>query len=408
LCGDIVETGLGKAGDENRALLALTDITQGFVLPIEQLFIDEHLPRLALGSLADRQGDTRRRLRHVLAEHEYRIGSFDFAQRRRAYRTALQDVAHQPYTREFIGRDAAVEIVGADQFAQRVVGFNAGAGRADTDDALRGAQTIRRRSQRGRYRDHIEAVALAGPGLARAVVTIHIAVAEAAAIAEEVMINLAVVAIFYAAKFTVALARAGVAPHRALLAHTGSKLHIPLAVVALGVGFIGEHAGRADLGQVAGKLAFEGAVFDAAEVDIIVRAEDAEVLATGVILVITHAAITGDTAVHLMVDERAEVLILVSALGEAIATLGMLRHHGHVLQMAVAALFTHRTIVRVICHQPFDDALAKCFRFGIVNGDVGVVGGGRHARHHQPAAFVIGVGVLLDGALAASTDTAQR
>src|SRR5690606_10945299 len=192
------------------------------------------------------------------------------------------------------------------------------------------------------------------------------------------------------------------------LADARCELHVPLAVVTFGVGFVGEYAGRADFGEIAGKFAFERAAFGATEVNVVVCTINAEVFATGVILVITHAAIAGDAAVHLVVDERAEVLVLVRALGEAIAACVVTGHHGHVLQVAVAAFFADRAIVRVVGHQPFDDAFANLHGFVVGHGEERAVGCGGHAGHGQRAAFVGGVRVLFDRALAAGTDTAER
>lgn len=69
------------------------------------------------------------------------------------------------------------------------------------------------------------------------------------------------------------------------------------------------------------------------------RAVHAEIGAVSVIFVVTHAAIAGDAAVHLMVDERPQILITVSTFGETVATEAMAGHYGHILQVAVAALF---------------------------------------------------------------------
>lgn len=142
------------------------------------------------------------------------------------------------------------------------------------------------------------------------------------------------------------------------------------------MGLVGEHAGGADLGEVAGELAFQHAVLDPSEVDVVVGAVDAEVGAAGVVLVVAHAAVAGDAAVHLMGDERAEFLVLVGALGEAVPALVVAGHHRHVLQVAVTAFLAHRAVVRVVGHQPFDDAGAELLGLFVFDGDPGVVGGG--------------------------------
>lgn len=170
---------------------------------------------------------------------------------------------------------------------------------------------------------------------------------------------------------------------------------------------VGEHTSRADLGEVAGELAFQGAVFNATEVHVVVGAEHAEVGAAGIVLVEAHATVAGDATVHLVSDERAEFLVLVGTLGEAITALVVAGHHGHVLQVAVTAFLADRAVVRVVGHQPFDDTGAEGLGFFIVDGDPGVVGGGRHAGHDDTTTGVVLVGVLLDRALATGTDATE-
>ncbi|MNM98725.1 hypothetical protein D3C81_1112630 [compost metagenome] len=244
--------------------------------------------------------------------------------------------------------------------------------------------------------------------LARAVLAVDVAIAEAAAVAQEVLVDRTVEAVFDTAQFAVTLTRADVATAGAAMADARGELHVPLAVVALGVGLVGEYAGRADLGQVAGELAFQHAVFDAAEVHVVVGAVDAQVGTTGVVLVIAHAAVAGDAAVHLMGDERAEVLVLVGTLGETVAALVVAGHYRHVLQVAVTAFLAHRAVVRVVGHQPFDDAGAERLGLFIVDGDPGAVGGRGHAGHDDTTAGVVLVGVLLDRALPAGANATKR
>ena len=76
--------------------------------------------------------------------------------------------------------------------------------------------------------------------------------------------------------------------------------------------------GRADLDQVAAELALQHAVFVPAEIDVVVGAEDVQVAPAGVVAVEAHAAVALDAAVHLVVDERPEVLVAVGALVEAV------------------------------------------------------------------------------------------
>src|SRR3546814_12720990 len=78
---------------------------------------------------------------------------------------------------------------------------------------------------------------------------IGIAVTEATTIAEEIAVEIAVVAVLDAADFAVALTRRHIAADRTARADARRILHVPLARVALGLGLVGEHAGRTDLGE---------------------------------------------------------------------------------------------------------------------------------------------------------------
>src|SRR5581483_6490838 len=176
----------------------------------------------------------------------------------------------------------------------------------------------------------------------------------------------------------------------------------------LGVRLVGEHASRADLGEVAGELALERAFLRAAEVNVRRRAEHVEIGAARVVFVIAHAAIARDAAIHLVRNERPELLIEVRALVEAIAPAVMAGHHRHVLQMAVTAFFADRAVVWMAGHHVFDDRLAERLGFLVVDRDVGAVRRRRHARHDDLADLVRLVLELLHRALAASADAAER
>ncbi len=109
-----------------------------------------------------------------------------------------------------------------------------------------------------------------------------------------------------------------------------------------------------------------------------------------------------------MANEGTKILILVRALFEPITPSVMTGHDGHVLQMTVTALFTDRAVVRMVGHQPLDDAGAKGFRLLVIDRDIGVVLDRCHTGHDQHAALVVGILVLLDRALAAGAHAAQR
>ena len=140
----------------------------------------------------------------------------------------------------------------------------------------------------------------------------------------------------------------------------------------------------------------------------VVAAEGVEVAAAGVVFVKAHAAVARDAPVHLVVDERAEILVAERALVELEAAVGVTGHHGHVLQMTFAPLVAHRAVVRMIGHEPFDDAGSELARLGIGDRDARPIDGGQHAGHHQPAARVVLVLELLHRALPARAHRAEH
>ena len=170
---------------------------------------------------------------------------------------------------------------------------------------------------------------------------------------------------------------------------------------------VGKHAGRANLHQVAGKLAFEHAGFSAAEEHPVARAESGEVGAPGIVLVITHAAVTGDAAVHFMADKRPEVLIFEGGLQSAVAAVAVAHHNRHILKMAFAPFLTHRAVVGMIEHQVFDDGIAKQRRVFRVKGETRALGDRRHTGHDQAPAGVLCAGVLDYRALPAGAHAAH-
>ncbi len=406
--GDIVEAGFVDVGYEQRMLRVLTDIHNRGDLPVGDFLRRGHFARFAFHRLTHRERHARADLGEIFAQYQHRIVAFHFAQRRRIDAAFAQHFQHQLQPCLFARRHAGREVFRAYQLAQREVALNAGARRADADRALRLTQNVGRRVDRLLRIQLDPVVAAQQRRVTRTILAVDVAVAETAAVAKEVVVNRAVVAVFDTTQLAVALARAGVAADAALLTDARRELHIPFTVIAFGVGFVGEDAGRADFHQVAGEFAFQRALFRTAEVDVVVRAVDAQIFAVGVIFVVAHAAVAGDTAVHLVRDKRAEILILVGAFSKAVAAEAMAGHHRHILQVTVAALFAHRTVVRVVGHQPLHHAFAKLFRFAVVNGDKGAVGGRRHAGHDETAAGILGVLELLHRALAASPNASQR
>src|SRR5690606_23249132 len=128
-------------------------------------------------------------------------------------------------------------------------------------------------------------------------------------IAQEIMVDRAVEAVLDTADLAVSLAGTDIASGRAAMADARCELHVPLAVVALGMGLVGEYPGGADLGQVAGELAFQHPVLDAAEIHLVMGAKHTQIGPARIVLVVAHTAIAGDAAVHLVGNEGAQVLV---------------------------------------------------------------------------------------------------
>ena len=128
-------------------------------------------------------------------------------------------------------------------------------------------------------------------------------------------------------------------------------MQVPLAGVFMHQVFIGKYTGGADLHQVAGELALQYPLLMAAEVNMVVRGQCGQVGATGVVTVVTGAAVAGDTAVHFMVDQWPQVLIAMRILAAAVAAITMAYHHRHVLQVALPPLSAYRAVVGVVQHQ---------------------------------------------------------
>ncbi|KPY63234.1 Uncharacterized protein ALO94_05579 [Pseudomonas syringae pv. spinaceae] len=382
----------------------LTDVLHSSIEPRLDFHRRRHVFCLALDGLAQAQRHARGGLGQVFAEHENGVVIFDVTQGRNRQRAVVEHLEDQAHTFQLTGLDATVKVFGPDQFTQCVVAFQAGARRADADNVTTAQQVC------GLVQGFIQAqfdLTVDQQRLTWTVGAVDIAIAKTATVAQEVLVDRTVVAVFDAAQFTVTFARADVATAGAAVADARRKLHVPFAVVALGVSLVGKHTGRTDLGEVTGKLAFQRAVLDAAEVHVVVRAVNAQIGAARVVFIEAHAAIAGDAAVHLVRDERPQFLILVGTLGETITALVVAGHHGHVLQMAVTAFLTDRAVVGVVGHQPFDDTGTEGLGFIIFDGDPGVVGGWRHAGHDDTTTGVVLVGVLLDRALATGANAAK-
>src|SRR5439155_6719618 len=224
----------------------------------------------------------------------------------------------------------------------------------------------------------------AHPDLAWALGIHDEAVPELAAVAKEHAVHGGVLVHPHALELAVAGAGAHRAADRAVRAHRVRDLEVPHPR-AVAEQLVGEHPGGAELDQVAGERALERAVLEAAEVDAVAAPGGAEVAPARDLLVEAAAAVAGDAAVHLVLDELAQVLVLEGALAPAVAADAVPAGDGQILKLALAALVADRAVVRVVDHQPLDHALAELHRGLVERGDLHPVLGLGHAGHHQAA-----------------------
>jgi hypothetical protein len=129
--------------------------------------------------------------------------------------------------------------------------------------------------------------------------------------------------------------------------------------------------------------------------------EYVQISAARVISIEPDAAVALDAAVHLMIDEGAEVLVLVRPFFEPGPAVGVAGHDRHILEVTLATFVADRAVMRVVHHKPFDDACAEGLRLGIVYGDAHAICQSGHAGHHDPASRILVVLELLHRALAA-------
>src|SRR6185312_9641923 len=128
-------------------------------------------------------------------------------------------------------------------------------------------------------------------------------VAEPAAIAKEVAVDLTVVAVEDSPHLAEALVGRRVAAETAMGSDRRRFPQIPFAVVEFRKRLVVKHTGRADLGQITAELVFEDAVFMAAEINVTVYGKDIEVAPASIVAVESNAAVTGNAPIHLVCEK---------------------------------------------------------------------------------------------------------
>ena len=224
--GDFIQSGGGGRGNEQRRFHILRQRAHGSVLPLRDMRRNGQLEAGLARGLAQRERQSRAGVEHVLAEHQHRVGLFGLLDGGDLRGAALQDFDAECGHFRVARRLAVVEILRSDQHLQRVVGFQRRARRTDANRTalLHQAGDL---GHRGFGIQHV----LAMHGKARPVFTIDEAVAEAAAVADEIAVDFAVIAILDTLQAAVAFAGRDVATDGTVRADAGRGLQIPFACV---------------------------------------------------------------------------------------------------------------------------------------------------------------------------------
>ena len=408
--GDLVEPSRRGRGEEERTLLVLDQLADGRVVPEGDGKGAGELQGLLADRFSERQSEQRGRVRRVLSQDEDRIASFHLSQRWGAGRAVPQDLEHQREQARLLFDHAQTEPLRPHESAQGEVRLQRGARGADADQLGRigdqGRETADGLVPSDRLGRPVRPPGQQRP--AKPPLVVGELVSVASAVAEEVAVDMAVVACPDAPQLPVALSRDRIAAEAAVNADGRSGLEVPLARVMALQRPVREHARRTHFHQVAGELAFEHALLMPPEVHMVARGESLQVSAAGDAAVEAHAPVALDAAVHLVVDEGAEVLVAVGALPEPEAAVVVPRHHRHVLQVALAPLVADGAVVGMVDHQPLDHLRAEGAGLGVLDRDPRPFRRRGHAGHHEPAGLVRLVAELLHRALPASPHGSHR
>src|SRR5690606_7453780 len=174
-------------------------------------------------------------------------------------------------------------------------------------------------------------------------------------------------------QFSVTFTGDDVASGSASLANGRRDRHIPFARIMFFQGLIGKNTSGANFGEISTEFILQYPLFGPAEINMVMSAHGVQIGAAGVVLVKTDAAVTMDAAVHFVVQERPEVLVLVGAFVKAELPVVMPGHNGHILKVARPAFIADGAVVGVIRHEPFDDAGPEPGRIRVADGDPGAV-----------------------------------
>jgi hypothetical protein len=145
--------------------------------------------------------------------------------------------------------------------------------------------------------------------------------------------------------------------------------------------FICINACRTEIDQVARKRAFKRTVAETAEIGVICDLHGPQVAITGKLLIESPASPAVNAAVHLVLDEDAQVLIMVGPFLAEITPDPLAACNRHILEETVPALVADGAVVGMIHHEPFNDMSAEVDRLFVCGGDDHAIAGIHHATH---------------------------
>ena len=256
-------------------------------------------------------------------------------------------------------------------------------------------------------RDRFQVTFASQQRMPNAFARIHKFVSKPAPVTEEIAIHLSVIPVHNPPQRAVALPRGGVASQTAVGANRRRHLQVPFARIVLLESLVRKHTGGTHLDQVASEFALEHAVFGSAKEHGVAHQKRIQIVLAGVVSVIAHAPVALNTSIHLVIYERTEILIVKRAFLVLVAPVDVTRHHGHILQVALAAFVTDRAVMRMALHQPFNHTRAEGHSVRMFNGEASSFRRGPQAGHDQPPALVLRTHEQLHGTLPASSDRTQ-
>jgi hypothetical protein len=109
-----------------------------------------------------------------------------------------------------------------------------------------------------------------------------------------------------------------------------------------------------------------------------------QVMETGKLLIKPTASPTVDTTIHLMLDQRAEVLVAIGPFFPQVAPDPMTPGNRQILKQTVPTFITDRAVMGMVHHQPFNHVFTEIDRFLVSRRYDHALLPIRHAAHLHP------------------------